>query len=99
MSKPEALARVRELKKTIITATVLSFGAFAILVAGRLANASGNTSSSNTAGPSFSGDDNGTIQSSSDDGGYFGQGSRGSNFGNVGGSGFSSGPVTGSTVS
>jgi uncharacterized membrane protein YgcG len=102
LPKPQALEFVRDLKRAAGVGAVLIFGVFVALIAGRLSSANA-ASTSGTGVPNDSSNGSlfgGNNQNSSDaHGGYFGQQTGSGSFGSFGGGGFSSGPVTGSSVS
>jgi hypothetical protein len=102
LSKPQALTLVRDLKKVALAGAVLTFGAFGVLIAGRL-NTTNAASTSGTDNGVSNGSSNGSLFGGDDNGGYFGQQNDDGGSGNFGGSfnggGFNNGPVTGSSVS
>jgi hypothetical protein len=99
LSKPQALELARDLKRAVGLGSVLAFGIFAALIAGKLtstnAASSSGTGTNVSNSSSFFGDDD----RHGDDGGFFSQQNNGGSFGGFGGGGFQSGPVTGSSVS
>ena len=102
LPKSRTLDLVRDLKRAVGVGAVLTFGVFVALIAGRLSSATAagtsgtDASNGSSNGSLFTGND----QNSSDsNGGYFGQQTGSGSFGSFGGGGFSSGPVTGTSVS